>query len=954
MSNIPYEDILKQVDDLFNKAKEEEIKYNWNNEIKILKAIEGISLDNKLKDIEGEVYFKLGEIYQIAAEFEKTEENILNYYQLSISYFKKACNVFKDLKTEEKINASLGFINFLKYISGSEEDTGDILIKSAKNYFEKVKIIYQKKGNQIESLKMAILESRALDLFIGEKSVRLNEQIDFMELSSEHENLITNIWEELKNQHDFPEIYLYHFISSIIEFCQWTLTYLPVSTSIKKQYIFENLNLMKEIIQFFEKTTKIFNLYNAYLTYSLINMLIAAFFVDNQFEQKKYFKIAQNWLNKGKNFDDKIIANPPLILFSFIQFTAAIFLINLGFFAKNFKYIMESLNLLTDSISLYFPKIMATQLIFITADIFLFAGLSRSIPDIQRIDFAKKSLDLIELSTNTISIIDNPNYKTYDLTRNIMLCIIQAILGDLVKDKKESSRHLQNATKMFKDISNYNFQKLNNTHFYFYYLNLFSRTGIILANNSLKKSEKINYYQKAIDLLLKSKERIISLFHIENLFFIGDTYYEVGKLTDNENIFKKSYLSYMDTIKYCKNKGYSNSVGSAFINLAKIEDRLGNFLFAAENYKNAIDSFDRAIMTLTYTKLGKKIEKLKNYIEAWNIIEIAKSYHVKESHQNAELKYKEASQILGNIREYKFEAPFYSAWAILENAENLSKQNKHQEASEIYIISKNKFQYAAEILNSYLDKRKSPEDIDRISKLIQVAKVRERYCIARHQIETARLESKKGRHLVAAELYNKAGSIFENLCLTFGIKREKDELMAIYYLCKAWENMERADIEQKSSLYALASELFEKASKTFPESRMKKLSLGNSLYCSALECGSLFDKSSDLEEKTEYYRKIKIFLRESSKNYQLGGFEQDSQWALATSTFFDGIWHLIQSDYEVDHTKKDQYLNIAINYFNSALVIFGKAGHKQRRDEILKYIKMIKDEKAILTSALNL
>ena len=437
------------------------------------------------------------------------------------------------------------------------------------------------------------------------------------------------------------------------------------------------------------------------------------------------------------------------------------------------------------------------------------------------------------------------------------------------------------------------------------------------------------------------------------MFLIGDVYYELGKLINDDKIFKKSYLAYMDAIEYFKNKGYFNLVGSAYINLAKVEDRLGNFISAAENYKKAVDSFDQAILTLTYTRLGKKIEKLKKYVEAWNLIEIAKSYHVKEDHYNAQINYEQASNILKNLREYKFEAPYYSAWAILEKAENLSKQNKHQEAAETYSVSKDEFKDATEVLNSYLQKRKYPEDLERISKLIQVAEIRKTYCTARYQIETARLESKKGNHLVAAELYNKASSLFENLCQIYEVKREKEELMAIFYLCKAWENTERADVEKKSSLYAKASELFEKASNIFPESRMKLLSIGNSLYCSALESGSLFDKSTNLEEKINYYRKIKMHLRESSKNYQLGGFEKDAQWALATSTYFDGIWHLIQSDYEIDHSKKSQYLSIATNYLNNALDIFGKAGYKQRREEILKYLKMIKDEKAILTSALN-
>ncbi|MFX0138090.1 MAG: hypothetical protein ACFFDN_30890, partial [Candidatus Hodarchaeota archaeon] len=411
--------------------------------------------------------------------------------------------------------------------------------------------------------------------------------------------------------------------------------------------------------------------------------------------------------------------------------------------------------------------------------------------------------------------------------------------------------------------------------------------------------------------------------------------------------------SYMDAIEYCKNKGYFNLVGSAYINLAQIDDRLGNFPSAAENYKNAIDSFDQAILTLTYTRLSKKIEKLKNYMIAWNLIEVAKTHRMNEDHYNSQFKYKQASQILNNIREYSFESPFYSSWSILEKAEYLSKKNQHQEAAATYLVSKGNFKDAIEVLNSYLGKRKT-EEKDRISKLIQVAEIRAAYCNARYQIETARLESKKGNHLLAAEFYDKASILFENICQAFRIKRERDELTAIFYLCKAWESMERADIEQKAQLYAEASKLFEKAGNIFPESRMKKLSVGNSLYCSALEYGSLFDKSIELAEKTNYYKKIKMYLREASKNYQLGGFKQDAQWALATSTSFDGIWHLILSDNEIDFAKKNEYLNVATQYLNKALQIFNKTEYEQKKGDILNYLEMIKNEKEILTSALNI
>ncbi|MFX0133931.1 MAG: hypothetical protein ACFFDN_09820 [Candidatus Hodarchaeota archaeon] len=954
MSNIPEEKIPKQIEELLLQAEDEVRKYNWEGTIEILKNIEKISIDEKFKEIKGNLFCKLGEIYHIAADFKKNADEVLNYFKLSISYFQKAHNIFTELKIEERIDACLGFINLINYISGTEKNKEEFLLDSAKKYFKKAKIIYLKNGDSINSLKMAIFESIASTLFITEKIIRIDEQTNFKELTTECEKLITELWKNIKNETDFPEIYTYHFLVSVLEFFHFVFAFLPTEILNVKQYILDNMDRFKEFIDIFEKSAKKLCLFNAYSIYANLHMFYALLFVDNQFELKKYVKTAEKSIRKGEKLLVLINGNPFLTLFYFTRFTNAIFLVYLGFFTKDFKHIMKDFDFLVGLIPLYFPKIMVAHLIFYLAGIFLVVALNRSMPDTQRINFARNSLNLMELLTNKIPLVKNLNYKIYNLTLDVGLCAANAVLGDLIKNKEEQSKHLRIASKIFNNLSDYDYYSIRSTQVYYQFLNSASRTGILLAENSSNKSEKVNYYQMVIDFLLKSKNMIFFLFYQVNLFLIGDIYFKIGILTNDEEILKKSYLSYIDAIDYCKNKGYFNLVGSAYVIVAQIEDRLGNFLSAAKNYQNAINYFDQAIMTLTYTKLGKKIEKLKNYVEAWNIIETAKSFHTREDHQNAQLNYEQASQILNNIREYKFESPFYYAWGILEKAEYLSKINKHEEAVATYLVAKNQFQEAIEIFNSALKKRKTFEEIDRISKLIQVAEFRGRYCIARHQIETARIESKKGNHLFAAELYNKAGTIFKDLCQLFGIKREKDELLAVYYLCKAWLHMERAEIEQKSSLYKIASDLFQKACNIFPESRMKKLSIANSNFCSALEYGSLFDNSTELEEKVNYYKKIKMYLRESSKNYQLGGFKQDAQWSLATSTFFDGIWHLIQSDNEIDFTKKNQYLNLATNYLNNALNIFDNAGYVQKKEEISNYLEMIKDEKDILAHALNI
>ncbi|MFX1451537.1 MAG: hypothetical protein ACFFCM_11880 [Promethearchaeota archaeon] len=952
MSEASQKEVMKKITELFQQAREDERQYNWKDAIKILQEIEKISIEKKLRDIEAKVHYKLGEIYQFAADFEPKKENVLKNFKLSISSFQSAFKIFKELKNEGMCNASFGHFNLLIYISGIEEGNEEFLLDSAKKSLNAAKQLFLKKGNFENSLKMSILESRTLDLIVGEKSSRVDENADFMKLISEFEELTTKIWDEL-NHFDIPEIYHYHFLASIVEFIIWGGFCLPLEDFIKGSYTFDTLNKLKKIITEYEKSTKYVSYFSANTIFLVFNMTIGTFIVDDQFEQKKYFKVAKKWLKKGELLIPRI-AKPSRILFYFVRYTNALMLINLGYFVSDFKRVMENLDLMINLVPLHFPRITAITDFFYSASIFLVSALNSAVPDIQRINFAKKALQLNEFITNQISILNNPVYKMYSFEKSYFLCTAHAILGNLIEDKQEKSSHLQIASKIFNEMLIKVNPRIKKAYAYLFYLILITRVGILLARNSSNISEKVDYYRKTIDILLEGIERKVPFLHIENLFLLGDLYNEMGKLTNDDNLFKNSYLAYMNAIEYCKDKGYFNLIGSGYVNLAKIEDRLGNFLSAADNYKKAIQSFDQAILTLTYSKLGNKIEKLKNYLQAWNLIEIAKSFHVNEEHQKAQSNYDEASSILNNIREYNYEAPFYSAWAILEKAEYLSKGNKHEEAAATYLVSKNSFQEAIEVLNSCIGKRKYLENMDRISQLIEVANIRVTYCTARYQIETARLESKKGNHLPAAELYKKSGLLFENLCQRFTIKREKDELTAIFYLCEAWENMERADLEQKPEIYATAAKLFEKAGNIFSESRMKKLSIGNSLYCSAIEYGNLFDKSTEIKEKIEYYKKIKMFLRESSKNYQLGGFKQDAQWALATSTFFDGIWHLIQADNEIDFSKKDNYLDIATKYLRNALNIFEQAKYKQKSKEVQNYLEMIRDERDILASALSI
>ena len=221
------------------------------------------------------------------------------------------------------------------------------------------------------------------------------------------------------------------------------------------------------------------------------------------------------------------------------------------------------------------------------------------------------------------------------------------------------------------------------------------------------------------------------------------------------------------------------------------------------------------------------------------------------------------------------------------------------------------------------------------------------------QIEEARMLEKQGDHLASAEKFSSAASQFKNLCSDIIDNQDREELNALYYLCKAWECMEFAEEYSDSYKFTEAVELFDKASEHFIDNKSKLLALGNSAFCQALELGSKFDKTSETSIKAEYYPKIKMMLRKAANLYRKGGFESEADWALATSTHFDATWHIIRADEELDLDEKKKLLEIGSGIFKSAAQLFGKAGYKDKEKEVLDLLDLVKKEEKIIVSALN-
>ncbi|MHA2132203.1 MAG: hypothetical protein ACW99L_19700, partial [Promethearchaeota archaeon] len=350
--------------------------------------------------------------------------------------------------------------------------------------------------------------------------------------------------------------------------------------------------------------------------------------------------------------------------------------------------------------------------------------------------------------------------------------------------------------------------------------------------------------------------------------------------------------------------------------------------------------------------LLKRIQEKIKYSSAWNLIENAKVHHKSENHLKAKELYDNGSNILEGVARYNYEAPYYRAWAFLEEAEQCSKMEQQERAIQIYEKSIEAFEKAATILDK-AQKSKTETELKRIDMLTKVARIRINYCSARINLENARILGKKGEHTAAAELFATAASKFRSVCTRFKLERERKELEAIYFLCRAWESMELAERYEEHTRFAEAAVLFTKASNLFSDTKLKFLSSANSAFCQALENGSKFDDSIETRIKTDLYPKVKRMLRQAATLYEKGGFESGADWAQATSMYFDAAWQLIRADEETDLNKKGNLLKIGSEYLKSAIELFGKAGYKEKEKEVKDRLNRVEKEESTIFSALS-
>ncbi|MFX1494143.1 MAG: hypothetical protein ACFFBZ_07675, partial [Promethearchaeota archaeon] len=873
---------------LLERAKTEEKNYNWVEAVKLYDILVKSYLDKNSTIELAEAYKKLGYAYFRAAEIAETSVEFLERYRKCINVYTKAANIYRQIENRAEELECMANASYFKGFIGSSLVEAKNSYSKSYELFNESSEIYSEEDDQENFARTLSRTSMALSL----KASLSSNFSEIKQSIQQGRKIAKKAWKLSTEVGNIQSIVEALWAEHLLECCEtFTVDFkldedLPV-------YIKDTLFRVDESLKFLEN-------YDDYRLLGLIYALIGSnygfygvHFVDDEIIQRSTINKGLELLEKGLSYAKKA-KDKQIILWSLfwldwwawlggrLEYLQKRILKDLSEFIKIGKTYGDLFN-----IWIRYAYIWPALYYANFAQRSFFTPAQRKIHAKNGIKYAKKAMKISPLSFWS------------PMSYNVMTWSYSQLVA-LTTNKNERDKNAQKMLQYAKQAERVAERYEGGGSRAAGYSSLF-RAYKTLSEIAENKEKKIEMLSAAVDASEKSIAHAVEsrTGTITAYMRLGLLYEELGIITEEKNYLLKVKEIFMNLINDCIDRGYHSYAAATHEYIARIEDRLGNHTVSVEHYKKAQKAYEKSLEIIEYKPLIKRVNEKIEYVHAWNLIEKAKSYNKRESHLKAKEYYEKACEILKRLPRYNYEALYFSAWISQEEAEYLSKQENYGESIESFEITKKVFDNVIKTLEKSFIQSKDKIEKERIKKLGNIAKIRMNHCSARINLEKAKLLGKKGEHIEAAEKFSSAASQFKDICTLFLIKQEQEELKAVYYLCRAWENMELAENYLKPEKYAEAADLFSKASQTFPDNKMKLLASGNSAFCHALKLGCKFDASYDSETKIKLYPNIKAMLRGAATSYEKGGFKNGANWAIATSTYFDGVWHIIKADEEM-------------------------------------------------------
>jgi hypothetical protein len=425
---------------------------------------------------------------------------------------------------------------------------------------------------------------------------------------------------------------------------------------------------------------------------------------------------------------------------------------------------------------------------------------------------------------------------------------------------------------------------------------------------------------------------------------VGSLSNRLYELTGNKEHLRKAAKAFAEAAesyqKVDEKKNMAESQWKAALAYDALDEHLKAaeyFAFASENYK---------ILSERVSHIKSFYLEHADYMTAWSEIERARHHHGKQEYGLARGHYEKAATMHKSLKQWSYLAKNYSAWAEVENAEDLSRRERSEEALQSFEEAAELFAETKKALESKLVEIEDQDEKKMAAKMIRGSDVRREYCLGRMELEEAKILDKKGDHLSSSQKYGEVAQAFEEMIPLMESEREKKEFKLIATLAQAWQRMTGAEAEESPDLYLEASQLFEDAKDLSPNEQAKILTLGHSRFCKALEVGTRF-----VDTRDHALHSVAIQQLESAATYYVkAGFQNASEYAKATEQLFDAFMHVDNAKRELDPEKKAKYYAVAEKILQTSAGSFMKAEHPEKKEQVLRLLEKVKEERELAAS----
>ena len=476
-----------------------------------------------------------------------------------------------------------------------------------------------------------------------------------------------------------------------------------------------------------------------------------------------------------------------------------------------------------------------------------------------------------------------------------------------------------------------------------------------LAEIEKNEAQKIKLLNKAVLSMEKCLELIVKDISGKPLGwkspYVGLYYYFSGKileklftLTKKKNTLEKAIGVFSDALEIYSKTKLNARVAECHWQIAKLYDQLENFEKAAVDYNLAAKTYKLA--AIKNPKLKDFYHNYSLYMLAWGQIEKARHAHEIEDYDKAGEHYEKAGKLHESSESWRYLAPNYKAWASIENAESLSRNEQTESAKKAFQKSLEQFNRAEKAIREKLEEISSEEETEMTQRLLKSTDLRRKFCQARILLEESKLLDKKGKHLQSARNYGKAAQNIESIIEKVETESEKKEMELIAILCRAWEKMALAEGKTSPKTFLEAAELFEKAKNLSPTKKTSLWALGNSSFCKGLAAKNKFQSTL----KKSYHSMANKHMKNAASFYNKAGFETASDYAKATQRLFDAYVYMNSAEDEVDPDKKTKYYQIAEQLLQIAAGLFMKAKQPEKTSEVQRILSTVREEKALAVS----